>query len=52
VLPAEIAALDTLRIKYKDANWAQGDAQTQAVALLALLKKEITAHTEPRVIFR
>ena len=41
VLPEEIAALDTLRIKYENANWAQGDAETKAVALLAKLKKEI-----------
>ncbi|MEO7931579.1 MAG: hypothetical protein ABIT76_00325 [Chthoniobacterales bacterium] len=47
VLPAEITALDTLRITYQGANWAQGDAETQAVALLALLKKEILEVLNP-----
>lgn len=39
--PAEIAALDTLHKKYKDADWAQTKAQRTAEQALELLKLEV-----------
>ncbi len=47
VLPTEIAALAPLHLKYKNADWAQGDAETQAVQLLAKLKLEISTVLNP-----
>ena len=47
VLPAEIAALALLHKKYKNADWAQGDAETQAAQLLAKLKTEISTILNP-----
>ena len=39
--PAEIAVLDTLHRKYKDADWAQTKAQRTAEQALELLKLEV-----------
>jgi len=47
VTAAEIAAIATLVQNYKDADWAQADAQKSASELLALLKKEIAETLQP-----
>jgi hypothetical protein len=47
VLPAEIAAVGSLVAKYRQADWAQGDAQRAASQLLVRLRQEIETTLNP-----
>ena len=47
VLPTEIAAVSALAVKYKDADWAQADAQRSASETLSLLRQEIETVLNP-----
>ena len=47
VLPAEIAAIGALAKKYKDADWAQGDARKTAAELLVQLRTEVETVLNP-----
>ncbi len=47
VLPAEIAALDTLHQKYRNADFAQADAQKDSATLLAELRAEVEQTLNP-----
>lgn len=48
VLPAEVAAISALVTKYKDADWAQADAQKKASQLLAQLRVEVEDTLNPK----
>jgi hypothetical protein len=47
VLASEIAEVSRLAGKYKDADWAQADAQTKASEVLARLRQEIETVLNP-----
>lgn len=47
MLASEIAEVSRLAVKYKDADWAQGDARTASAEVLAKLRQEIETVLNP-----